>query len=486
MSDLETLHALLRTDFGTFLHKSFKTIHPATPFMPNWHLEAIAHELDQVASGANTRVIINQPPRSLKSITISVAFVAWCLGRNPAQQIVVVSYSREFAADLHRQFRVLVESTWYPAVFPNVRWAKQTDTDFVTTLGGGRFATSIGGQLTGRGGDLIVVDDPMNAQDAQSEPARKRVIDFFSSSLVTRLNDKRRQGIIVVMQRLHQDDLAGHLLDKRDGWRLLSLPAIATEDADIPLGNGRIYHRKQGEVLHAEREDRATLDRLKGEMGSFTFSAQYQQQPLPLDGNLVRIEWLKFYEALPERKSTNKLVLSWDIATTENANSDYSVCTIWMCTKDDAYLLHVWRGKLEFPELRKKIAELARQYKATHVLIEEAGAGQMMLQDLQASVPQAMPRPIGIKPQGSKTDRLAMQAARFESGAVHLPKDAPWLADYVTELLGFPGTRHDDQVDSTSQFLGWWMTHKGPGFVMPYGDFIIRPDWRYYTALEGY
>jgi hypothetical protein len=401
MSDRDVLNAVLRQDFGAFLQKALSTIHPGAVFVPNWHIDAVVHQLDRVTTGQCQRLIINQPPRSLKSITASVAYVAWRLGHNPELQIVVISYNREFAADLHRQFRLIVESDWYRRIFPQTLWAKQTDTDFVTTRGGGRFATSVGGQLTGRGGDLLIIDDRLNAADAQSEPARKRVIDFVSSSLLSRLNDKRHQPIILVMQRQHEEDLSGHLLEQ-GGWDQLNLPAIAVEDSDFELGFGRV-HRKAGDVLHPAREDRATLERLKTAMGSLTFSAQYQQAPIPMEGNLVKRASLRYYDTLPQIVGLKMVVQSWDIATATGATNDHSVCTTWLVSKSDVYLIDLWRGRLMFPALRQKIAALAREHKADSIIIEEAGAGLQLLQDLYINTPEKMVRPIGFRPEGSKS-----------------------------------------------------------------------------------
>jgi len=186
------LAALLRTDPRYFIQKVFATLCPGERYVHNWHVDAIVHRLTLVYSGENRRLLINQPPRSLKSISVSVAFVAWVLGHDPSRRIIIVSYSQDFAAELHRQFRVVVESDWYQALFPGTLWSKETGFEMVTTMGGGRYATSVGGTLTGRGADLIIVDDPLNANEAQSEPARKRVIDWYAGSLVSRLMTRKR------------------------------------------------------------------------------------------------------------------------------------------------------------------------------------------------------------------------------------------------------------------------------------------------------
>ena len=230
MNEHAAFAALLRSDLRSFVWKSFQTILPGTPYLPNWHIDAIVHQLMRVQAGDISRLLINQPPRSLKSICVSVAYVAWLLGHDPTRRVIVVSYANELAAELHRQFRMVIDAPWYRALFPAMRPARDSGTELVTTAGGGRYATSVGGTLTGRGADLIIIDDPLKAEEAMSEPARKRVIDWYAGTLVSRLNDKEHGPIVVVMQRLHENDLAGHLLGQ-GGWEHLDLPAIAVDDS---------------------------------------------------------------------------------------------------------------------------------------------------------------------------------------------------------------------------------------------------------------
>ncbi|MBB4365115.1 putative phage terminase large subunit-like protein [Bradyrhizobium sp. CIR18] len=454
---INVLAALFRQDLRYFVHKAFCTVFPGSAYLPNWHIDAIAFQLLQVEAGDCRRLLINQPPRSLKSLSVSVGYVAWLLGRDPGRRIIVVSYSNELAAELHRQFRMVVESAWYRDLFPAMRTARDTGSELVTTAGGGRYATSVGGTLTGRGADLIIIDDPLKAEEAMSELARKRVIDWYGSTLVSRLNDKDRGAIVVVMQRLHEDDLAGYLL-QAGGWRHLNLPAIATEDVQIPIGRGKHHTRRAGEVLHAAREDKPILEQIKAETGSLQFSAQYQQQPIPLEGNLIKREWFRRYAQLPTTDPSSHVVQSWDIAMMMGSGNDYSVCTTWRMVHKDYYLVDVYRGRHQYPELRRILIGLAKRHDAATVIIENAGPGMAMLQDLQREMPDELPRPIGIKPEGSKVDRMAAQSFKIEAGQVHLPADAPWLDAYLLELLAFPQGRHDDQVDSTSQFLKWAST----------------------------
>lgn len=450
--------ALLRTDLRLFVQRVFSTVFPGTDYLSNWHIEAIVYQLTRVHDGECRRLLINQPPRSLKSLSVSVAFVAWWLGHDPSRRVIVVSYANELAAELHRQFRMVIDSPWYQELFPAMRPAKDTGTELVTTAGGSRYATTVGGTLTGRGADLIIIDDPLKAEEALSEPRRTNVTDWFGGTLVSRLNDKDTGRIVLVMQRLHEDDLAGHLL-QTGGWHHLDLPAIAVEDSDIALGKNRVFRRRTGDLLHPRREGKLVLERIKAETGSLQFSAQYQQRPVPLEGNLIRRDWFRRYDQLPAAGPSDHVVQSWDTAMMTGKANDYSVCTTWRITKSDYYLIDVYRGRQQYPDLRRSVNGLATTYNADAVLVEDAGPGIAMLQDLQRDTPTGMPRPIGIKPEGSKADRMAAQSFRIESGQVHLPANAPWLDEYLLELLAFPYGKHDDQVDSTSQFLKWASSH---------------------------
>jgi len=451
--------ALLRTDLRYFVWKCFKTIVPSKPYSRNWHIDAMVYKLLQVRDGEITRLLINLPPRSLKSICTSAAYVAWLLGHDPGRRIIVASYSNDLAAELHREFRMVIDAAWYRALFPAMRPAKDTGTELVTTAGGSRYATSVGGTVAGFGADLIVVDDPLKFEEAMSEVARKRVVEWFNGDLITRLNNKRQGAIVVIMPRLHEDDLAGHLL--REGkWSHLDLPAIAVEDSVIAIGRNKVVTRRAGDVLHPERESREVLEGLKQEMGSLRFSAEYQQRPVPEEGNFIQRHWLRFVDRAPEQRPGDRIAQSWDIAMTTNERNDYSVCTTWLMVGADYYLIDVFRERLSYPDLRRKVAALAERHGAEWILIENAGPGMSLLQDLRHEPPPGLPYAIGQKPQGSKRDRMEAQSAKIEAGHVHVV-NAAWLDTFLLELLAFPRGRHDDQVDSVSQFLNWAAKRRG-------------------------
>jgi predicted phage terminase large subunit-like protein len=443
------LQAVLRDDLGSFIRKVFATVSPGTRYVHNWHIDAIVYQLLRVHTGQSRRLLICQPPRSLKSICVSIAYVAWVLGHDPARRVIVVSYSGDFAGELHWQFRMVINSGWYADLFPQVKWAKETGLELVTALGGGRYATSVGGTLTGRGADLIIVDDPLNASDTFSEPARKRVIDWYGGTLVSRLNDKETGSIIAVMQRLHQDDLAGHLREQ-GGWDCLDLPAIALDDETIPLRYDRTRLRRAGDILHPERESRAALEAIKAEIGSDAFSAQYQQLPIPPGGAMIKRHWVKRYRQPPQRSEVLQFIQSWDTAMKGGPANDWSVCTTWAQTSDDRrYLLDVWRDRVDYPTLKTTVRALNERWKPHAVLIEEAGTAIGLIQDFEHDFIDLVP----VKADRDKIARMAIASAKFEAGKVYFPEEAPWLADLEAELFAFPGSRHDDQCDSISQAL---------------------------------
>lgn len=316
-------------------------------------------------------------------------------------------------------------------------------------------STSVGGVLTGRGADVILIDDPLKPDEALSEPRRKAVNDWFDNSLLSRLNNKETGAIVIVMQRLHQDDLVGHVLEQGD-WEVLSFPAIAEVDEvhqyETLLGK-RSFTRKLGEALHPARESLETLRTIRSSIGEYNFQSQYQQTPTPVAGNLVKAAWLRYYdpEQLPE---LSRYVQSWDTANKATELSDFSVGTTWGVHDRHFYLLDVIRERLNFPELERRVRAEAQKYPGCTILIEDKASGTQLIQNLQAEFAYGVSayKP----PQGTdKTMRLHAQTTLFEGGLVLLPTHAPWLGDYVTELLSFPGSRHDDQVDSTTQALDY-------------------------------
>lgn len=453
MDDATIVAALRRDDLSFFLMKVFETLHPGEPpLQPSWYLQGICHALTCAAQGDDRRLVITVPPRHLKSIAAAVALVAWLLGNNPALKIMVASYSQELARLHGSMCQGIMESDWYRRDFPGTRIAAggKRALELVTTAGGGRKAVSVGGSTTGFGADIIIVDDCMKADEARSQTVRDETRAWFDDTLQTRLNSKANGVVISIQQRLHEEDLPGYLLDK--GYRHLNLPAIAEQNEEIPTGPGRSYHRTKGELLNPGREDRATLDLLRRDLGPAVFSAQYQQDPVAPGGNLLQWEWFGSTEALPERHEFVRVVQSWDTGMSADPGSDWSVCTTWGFHRDRCkwYLLDVYRQKLDFPDLKRAVIRLHREWQADQVIIEYAGSGISLHQEFRTT---RELQPIMIKPRQSKEERFVGCLAEVEAGNFILPADAPWLAPFRSELKAFPNGRHDDQVDSFSQFV---------------------------------
>ncbi|MDX2266452.1 MAG: phage terminase large subunit [Hyphomicrobiales bacterium] len=347
-----------------------------------------------------------------------------------------------------------MRAPWYKAVFPVCRLAKDTEAEQVTTRGGSRFATSVGGTLTGRGGSLIIIDDPMKPEDALSKLERARVIDWYRSTLYSRLDNKRDDAIVLIMQRLHLDDLAGHVLEE-GGWVHLNLPAIAPAAQTIPLCGGRVHQRKPGGLLIPQREPQAVLDDLRAKLGEYHFSAQYLQQPIPEEGALIKRAWFQTRDGSPAREPHDRIVQSWDTAGKAGELNDYSVCVTALAQGNRIAILHVLRERLDYPCLRRRGIAHALAWRADVVLVEDTVAGMALIQDVRAERTAGLARPIAIRPEGDKVMRMAAQSAKIEAGQVSLPKSAAWLEALRAEVLAFPGGAHDGQIDALSQLLAW-------------------------------
>jgi predicted phage terminase large subunit-like protein len=448
--------ALLRQDFTTFVARCFHELNPQAELAMNWHLEVVAAKLTAVRQGKIRRLIINLPPRHLKSLMASIAFPAWCLGHDPSAQILCVSYAQDLADKLARDCRSIMMSPWYRQIFRTRLAAhRQAVQEFITTRHGYRLATSIGGVLTGRGADIIMIDDPLKPEEALSKVQRQACNQWFVHTLYSRLNDKRSGAIVIIMQRLHEDDLVGHVL-AQEPWEVLSFPAIAEADEAHQvetIGGPRCFRRRQGEALHPDREPLETLERIRRTIGEYNFAGQFQQSPAPLGGGLVKAEWFQRYREteLPER--FDRIVQSWDTANKVTELSDFSVCTTWGLKGKHLFLLALFRRRLEYPALKRAVLEQQSLFEASVVLIEDKASGTQLIQDLIADGCHGVTR---YQPDGEKTMRMHSRTAMIENGFVHIPETAPWLAEYLHELSVFPNGKHDDQADSTAQFLDWY------------------------------
>lgn len=443
---------LLRTDLHAYAHRAFLELYHGTPYLTAHYIRAICHALQRVERGEVRRLLILLPPRHLKSHCASVAFSTWFLGHHPAKSVVGASYNADLAQTFSGQARRLLEAPWHRAVFPDLaldpRKASAEELR-IRHHGGRRLATSVGGTFTGKGADLIIIDDPMKADDAFSETRRDDVYGWITSTVISRFNDPKTGALIVVAQRLHVDDLPGRLI-AAGGWEVLELPAIATVPAKVPLGPRAFWNREQRELLHPERIDLATLDRMRNELGNAAFEAQFQQRPAPPEGNLIRPEWFGTYDTVLPRNQYEVVFQSWDPAAVPGSTNDYSVCITFGLIGSHIDILHVHRQRHNFPDLLRAALQLRQVWLPNLIVIETSHTGIALKQDLEK---RKFREVRGYRPKGTKEERMATLTPIMERGEVRLRRSAPWLDPFLEECGQFPNGKFDDQVDALSQAL---------------------------------
>ena len=456
MTYRDYVDALQREYFYMFLEPAFRILHPGTPYRYSWHIEAMCYALQEVYAGRNRRLLITIPPRHLKSTTATIAFPAWVLGRDPRLTIMTASYGDRLARDHSDKFRALIETLYYRQLFFRTQIDPRTNrsTEVRTTERGGRLMVSRGGAATGLGADILIVDDLLKADEARSTTERDNAIAFFEGTLLSRLNDQTTGRVIIIQQRLHEDDLVGHLLS-RGGYQHLNLPAIAEEPGTFTLNLRRTHERRVGDILFEASFPRESLEALRREVGEHVFQAQYQQNPIPPGGAIVHGDWFNDrYDGLPERGEFSRVVQSWDIGTSDQSNSDFTVGLTFGYRNRKWLLLDVFRRRMELPDVKLAILRLQKEWNTDYSIIEKIGSSIGLFQDLRR---QPMGRRLfrGMTPSASKEERLLGQTPKLAEGLIQLPTQAPWLQDFLSELQGFPYARHDDQVDALSQFLAY-------------------------------
>lgn len=434
-----------------------------TTMVPNYeigrHHWVIAKYLEAVERGEINRLMIFLPPRAGKTMLVSELFPSWYMGRNPTEEIIATTYSGDRAKDTGRKVRNHMIDERFSSVFPNCEVSADTKSSskIATKTDGAYVSVGVGGPITGRGAHLFLIDDPLRGRkEAESKTLRNDLIVWFKGVAYMRLMGKN--AIIIITTRWHFADLSGWLLKERanENWTVLSLPAIAASDDDI-IG------RKVGDPLWPENPifTKERLANTKVTVGTREWNAQFQQRPLPGEGGAVNLNWFNYYEPheLPKFKW---IVISVDTAFKEAEVNDPSAFTVWGFDGKDHYLLYVYKKQMGFPKLLKKTKEIHKKFDSefrghVRVLVEDKGSGTSLIQTLKDST--SIPV-IGYIPKTRKQLRMEDVSPLIEAGRVYLPKQARWLVDYETEMAEFPLGEHDDQADSTSQYLLWTKKRK--------------------------
>lgn len=413
-------------------------------WVPAKHLTFISEMLSEVAVGNLRRLMVFLPPRHGKSELISKYFPAWYIGNFPDKKVILASYEADFAGSWGRKARTVLTSICRP-VF---EWdfAEGRGDRWVTPFGGELNTAGVGGPITGKGADVLIIDDPVkNYEEALSETYREKAWDWYRSTARTRLEPGG--AIILIMTRWHQDDLAGRLLKAQEEggeeWTLFSLPALARRED--PLG------REAGAALWPDRFDVEALDESRRSLGSFWYSALYDQTPSPPEGNIFKGEWFRRYVKLPEDIPLRR-IHSWDTAHKAKEENHYSVCTTMALYRHGYYIEKIWRGKVEYPELKRIAKALYAREKPDLVVVEDTSAGQSLIQELQRETV------IPVFPWSVDRDKIARAHActpEVEAGKVYLPDGETWVQQWIDELTTFPNAVNDDQVDSFTQAMNF-------------------------------
>ncbi|MBL3284882.1 Terminase-like family protein [Rickettsiales endosymbiont of Paramecium tredecaurelia] len=461
---IQLLDAILRIDLNSFIHKTFNHLNSSQEYEANWHIDLITHYLQALTNGEIRRLIINIPPRCLKSSSVSVAWPAWLLGHEPTKKIIVASYSMALSIKHSLDCRFVMASPWYQRIFPNTIISKKQNqkNKFLTTMHGFRMASSIGSTLTGEGGDILIIDDPHNPAHIHSVKTRNRAIEWFEQVFASRLNDKKNGVIILIMQRLHSQDLAGYL-SNLPGWEKLIIPNSTTQEIrysipyyqkhqlDIRKTTEEVIYKANSRLY--EHETPVNIENLISEIGYINYCTQYLQQPPEERYSLLHRKEIVFYDVHELPTKFDFFAQSWDTAIKVNQDSDYSVCLTFGVHNDRFYLLQILRDKLTYPNLKQLAVQTYQAFAPRFVIIEDKGSGQQLIQDMLVQEQVRREAIAPFKPKLDKITRFSSVILDFQSGNILLPKNAPHIETILYEIENFPYAKHDDIIDAFSQFL---------------------------------
>ena len=441
-----------------YVELAWSEVLPSDPFIRTWSLEAVCDHLQAVADGEITRLVINVPPGTTKSLSACVFFPSWLWTRKPDRRFIYASYNDQLSRRDSLRMRQLISSEWYQArwghiVKPNTQ-AEWSGRYFSNMAGGFRKMTTIGGGVTGEHAHIQVVDDPIKPFDitgslAVSKTALETVTTWYNETMASRLVDFKKSARIIIMQRLHQGDLAGHVL-ANDDYEHLMLPMEYEPARKCLTSIGFKDPRKEeGDLLCPERFSEEAVATLSRELGPRAAQAQLQQNPTPATGNIFLRDYIQFYTERPKRIPVT--IQSWDCTFKETGTS-YVAGQVWGMVDTDYYLLDQVRRRMGLSETCAKLAELSLKWpKSTKKLIEDKANG--------AAVVDVMKKKVSgltlVNPQGGKEARANAVEPLWSAGNVWLPHPsiAPWIEVFIEELIAFPAGVNDDQVDSMTQAL---------------------------------
>lgn len=442
-----------RRHLREFVKQAWHVVEPSTPYVHNWHIDALCDHLEATLDGRIRNLLITMPPRAMKSLTVSVFFPAWAWINHPELRFLYASYASQLATEHSQLTRMVIESDWYQA-----RWGDRVQlmdddnlkTRFSNTALGKRIATSVGASVTGFGGDYVIVDDPHNVQQVESESIRAAAVRWWNKAMSTRLNNPRTGVRIVVMQRVHETDVAGSVLGQGT-YTHLNLP-MEYEPTDYVGPNGWTDPRTEpDELLWPDRYPPAAIERLKTELGSYDYAAQFQQRPAPAAGGILKAHWFGVYAAPQPRY--HGLIQTWDTAIKLGDGHDYSAGLTLGIATDGYDVLDVWRDRVDYLGLKQAVRDQATLWTARYpgipfsLLIEDKASGASLIQEL-AKTTRLPILPVSDNRPDAKRLRAIECTPTLEAGRVRLPAVAAWREVFLAETTAFPNGAHDDMVDT--------------------------------------
>ncbi len=450
-----------------FLLLVWQILEPNTPFTPNWHIELLCEYLEAVTAGEIRRLVINIPPRYGKSLLCSVVWPVWEWIRQPGLRMICCSYGESLASRHALDRRRLLRDPGLLACWPQLRLTsdQHAKLEYHNLHRGVMIGTSVGGSITGKGGNRLIIDDPHNPTQASSDALRQHALTFYTGTLSTRLDDKARDRILLVMQRLHTDDMTALCL--RQGFAHLRLPAVESADREIRFPrSGRIVHRSASQPLWPARENAAQLTEMAEQLGSYGYAAQYLQDPVPLSGSMFNRDWWQFYDETPAIEQMNLVLQSWDLSFKGTEGCDPIAGFVAGRIGPDIYLLDHYHARTGFSEtLRVITARVARFPRSCPILIEDAANGPAIIDVLTREVAGVC----AVSPAGGKEARASAVQPLVESGHVWLPRPRDpagrpipgreWVEPFIETCARFPKVSHDDEVDALTQLLIWAQAH---------------------------
>ena len=459
-----------RRDFALFVKLAWPVIEPGRPFVPGWHLDAIAEHLQAVHTGDIKRLLVNMPPRHGKSSLISSLWTAWLLLNTPSIRILCGSYAMNLATRDNLKARRIIKSMWFQERYGHiVHIAKDQDAKikFETDKLGYRMAVSVGSSATGEGGDVLILDDPHNIDEKESDARRESALDWFDNTWSTRLNSQIDGKMVVVGQRIHEQDVSGHILEMHgDEWVHLNLPAEyeSAKPCRTSLPSGKVFwedpRKDDGELLWPERFPQEVIDKAKRIHGPQGYGALYLQNPTSPGGTtfnqvnerLFTQSYDQYFLHTPRgiraiRKEDCTLFLAVDPAISEQQSADYMVIGLLAKTEmKDLLLLDVRRGRWDHHKQQEEVEDTFHDDQAEFCAVETVAYQHALFQDLVARGIPCKP----FKPHTDKVSRASTASIWQANGKIYFLKNAPWLPDFQKEVYKFPRTSHDDQVDMLS------------------------------------